>query len=77
MKKNGDAKQVVVVGTGLVGLEVARQLCDRGESVRVVDSDEGRVEKARLMGYEAERINLGDDEELMNLGIGERVDVFF
>jgi len=77
MKKNGDAKQVVVVGTGMVGLEVARQLCDRGESVRVVDSDEGRVEKARLMGYEAERINLGDDEELMNLGIGERVDVFF
>ena len=77
MKKNSDAKQVVVVGTGMVGLEVARQLCERGESVRVVDSVEEHVEKARLMGYEAERINLGDDEELMNLGIGERVDVFF
>ena len=77
MNAKRGGKQVVVVGTGMVGLEVARQLGNRGESVRVVDSDEERVEKARLMGYEVERINLGDDEELLKLGIGERVDVFF
>lgn len=77
MKRNSGGKQVVVAGTGMVGLEVARLLCNRGESVRVVGFDEERVEKARLMGFEAEQVNLGDDEELQALGIGERVDVFF
>jgi len=70
-------QEVVVAGTGLVGLEVARQLCDRGERVRVVDHDPRRVEKARHLGFEAEEVDLADDDELERLGIGRDVDILF
>ncbi len=70
-------RNVVVAGTGLVGLEVARQLGDRGERVRLVDQDDGRVAQARQMGFEAEQVNLADDDELEAIGIGNGVDILF
>ena len=70
-------RQVLVVGTGLVGLVVARQLRERGESVRLVDDDPERIEKARALGFEAELVDLQDDDALRALGISGGIDVLF
>jgi len=71
------AKKIVIVGAGAVGLEVARQLTERGESVRIADDQETGVEKAREKGFSVERINLQDDEELKRIGIGGEADMLF
>ncbi|WP_456416647.1 potassium channel family protein [Thiolapillus sp.] len=71
------AKKIVIVGGGAVGLEVARQLTERGERVRIVDDREVVVEKARAQGFLAERISFQNDEELKRIGIGGEVDVLF
>ncbi len=70
-------RKVMVVGTGLVGLVVARQLRERGERVRVVDNDPERVEQARALGFDAERVDLQDDDALRALGIADDLDVLF
>lgn len=71
------AKNILIVGAGAVGLEVARQLRDRGEQVRIVDQSSGGIEKARLLGFDVHQVNLQHDEELIQLGIGSTVDVLF
>ena len=70
-------KNVVVVGSRPVGLEVARQLMERGENVRMVDDLKADVEPARALGFEVEQINLQDDEALRHVGIGVDTDVLF
>ena len=70
-------ERVIVAGAGLIGLEVARQLRGRGELVRVVDSDEVRLEKARLLDFETQLANLESDQELSALGIGSDVKALF
>ncbi len=70
-------RNIVVAGAGPVAQEVARQLCERGERVRLVDYDAERLKKARLAGFKAEQVNLEDDEELRSLGLGSEVDVLF
>ncbi|WP_456379990.1 potassium channel family protein [Thiolapillus sp.] len=71
------AKRILIVGAGAVGLEVARQLTERGERVHIVDDQESAVEKARAQGFYVERINLQDDGELKRVGIGGEADVLF
>ena len=75
MKTSG--KQVIVVGCGLVGLEVARQLQGRGEKVVLVDPNADKVAEGRQLGFKAHQVDLTDDDELLALGVGEGVDVLF
>jgi len=70
-------KKVVVVGSGPVGMEVARQLTERGESVKMVDDINADVEEARTRGFAVEQINLQDDDALKRVGIGGDVDILF
>ncbi len=70
-------RRIIVAGAGPVAQEVARQLCLRGERVRIIDSDPERVEKAQHAGFEVEQVDLQDDEELLALGLDTEVDVFF
>ena len=72
-----EAKKVIVVGSGAVGLEVARQLAERGETVRIIDDYKADVEKARSQGFSVEQINLQDDDEFKRIGIGAEIDVMF
>lgn len=71
------AKSVLVVGAGPVGLEVARQLTEKGESVTIVDDLKMDVEKAKAQGFDVQQVNLQDDEALKRIGIGIEVQVLF
>lgn len=70
-------KKVVVVGSCPVGMEVARQLMERGESVKMIDDLKTDVEKARARGFNVEQINLQDDDALRRVGIGDGADILF
>ncbi|WP_456404830.1 potassium channel family protein [Thiolapillus sp.] len=72
-----ETKNVVVVGSCPVGMEVARQLMERGELVKMVDDINADVEKARTLGFAVEQINLQDDEALKRIGIGADADILF
>ncbi len=74
---NKSAKRVLVIGAGPVGLEVARQLTERGESVSMVDDLKADVEKANAQGFEVEQVNLQDDEALKEIGVGDGAEVLF
>lgn len=72
-----ETKKVVVVGSCPVGMEVARQLMERGESVKMIDDIKADVAKARTRGFIVEQINLQDDEALKRIGIGGDADILF
>lgn len=76
MKKE-NRRRTIVAGAGPVAQEVARQLQNRGELVRMIDLDPDRLDKARQSGFQVEKVNLQDDEELLSLGLDTEVDVFF
>jgi voltage-gated potassium channel len=71
------AKTVLVVGAGPVGLEVGRQLTEKGETVTIVDDLKTDVAKARSQGFDVQQVNLQDDEALKQIGIGAEVQVLF
>ncbi len=70
-------KKIVVVGATPVGLEVARQLAQRGQEVSVVDDSKADVSKAVSQGFAVKQINLQDDDELRRVGVGGDADVLF
>ncbi len=72
-----ESHRVLVAGTSAVAQEVARQLRERGEQVRMVGAEEERVEELRQLGFEVELVNIGDDDELLALGLENELDVFF
>ena len=76
-ESTSNERRIVVAGAGLVGLEVARQLQERGERVVVVDRDPARVEKASQLGFRARVVNLHDDEELLALGVDRKINALF
>lgn len=61
-----EQKNVVVVGAGELGLQVAAELRLHHEPVVVLDAELRRVERARRQGFEAAEINLDTLEELAN-----------
>ena len=71
------SRNIVVVGATPVGLEVARQLTQRGQAVSIVDDHKADVDKARSQGFQVQQINLQDDDELRRVGIGDDADVLF
>ncbi|WP_456373725.1 potassium channel family protein [Thiolapillus sp.] len=71
------SRNITVVGATPVGLEVARQLTQRGQRVTIVDDYKADVDKAHAQGFSVEQINLQDDDELRRVGIGGDTDVLF
>jgi Kef-type K+ transport system membrane component KefB/Trk K+ transport system NAD-binding subunit len=51
--EDAEARPVVVVGAGLLGLQVAEQLVSHGEPVMLIDPDEARIQRANERGFEA------------------------
>jgi Kef-type K+ transport system membrane component KefB/Trk K+ transport system NAD-binding subunit len=48
-----EPRPTIVVGAGLLGLQVAEQLSGHGDQVVLIDVQEDRIEKARQRGFEA------------------------
>jgi Kef-type K+ transport system membrane component KefB/Trk K+ transport system NAD-binding subunit len=48
-----EVRPVIVVGAGLLGLQVAEQLVAHGEPVVLIDPDDERIQRARERGFDA------------------------
>jgi voltage-gated potassium channel len=71
MKRQIESSQghYIVCGFGRVGRQVCARLRQEGRPLVVVDSDEGSVRRARVLGYPVARGDAGDDEVLSKAGI--------
>ena len=63
--------QVGVVGLGKFGLEFGRHLAGMDVNVLGVDSNEGRVKRARHIFTQVYRANAADKEALRQIGMGD------
>jgi len=61
----------VIVGFGRVGNRTARILGSEGHDVTVVDTDDGKVERARDEGFEAVHGDGGEDGVLEGVGLDD------
>lgn len=52
-KEKEETQPVIVVGAGLLGMQVAEQIETHGEQVVLIDTDEERIQNARARGFEA------------------------
>jgi Kef-type K+ transport system membrane component KefB/Trk K+ transport system NAD-binding subunit len=64
--KDGIVRPVVVVGAGLLGLQVAEQLATHGENVVLVDPDEERIRRAMERGFDAVAGHAGQYDPLVD-----------
>lgn len=71
-------RNIMIIGIGPLGLEVARQLQSKGERVTLADNDEARVGRANEEGLRAVLVDYMDDQALREIGIGSTaIDVIF
>jgi Trk K+ transport system NAD-binding subunit len=52
-KTPGERRPTIVVGAGVLGMQVAEQIRAHGDLVVVIDDDQERIERARRRGFEA------------------------
>ncbi|MBL6965605.1 MAG: cation:proton antiporter [Anaerolineales bacterium] len=52
-KEPGERRPTIIVGAGVLGMQVAEQIQAHGDLVVVMDDDQERIERARRRGFEA------------------------
>jgi trk system potassium uptake protein TrkA len=63
-------KEYAVLGLGLFGMSIAEELSAHGTNVLVCDNDPGRVQHAAAFATEAVQFDIGDEDNLAKLELG-------
>jgi trk system potassium uptake protein TrkA len=63
-------KEYAVLGLGRFGMSVAEELADHGLNVLVGDNDPGRIQHAASFATEAVQLDIGDEDSLAGLELG-------
>ncbi|MCW8944709.1 MAG: NAD-binding protein [Sedimenticola sp.] len=69
--------RVIIFGSNSLSSAVAMQLKERDWDLLLVSSDEAALAKMAARGFNTQLANYSDDDELMELGIGQGVGVIF
>ncbi|MEZ4694670.1 MAG: NAD-binding protein [Aliarcobacter sp.] len=70
-------KKVIIYGYTTLGAKIAQILFEKGYEIIIVDFEERNLEKARIDNFSLYNSTLLDDDELINLGIENKIDSLF